>query len=190
MNRSLDGFLVSIGYLKDSSFNLAMKELIMSRRAIPLKVDGVFKPIERFETKSGYRAWRTHADSLLNSMPKSQSFDEDYDYAFSSKEKAASGGGLGWRGWTRIITFVGAATCGTFAVMKHLNVKKHKDRFNDISETQPSLGSVDEYIDWYIDNYVSLWLQKNSVRKNQDYRTIFGAGAGGLFFVGFLTFVF
>jgi len=194
MNRSLDGFLVSIGYLnypfvfEDSSFYLAMKELILSRHEVPLKVDGVFKPISRFETKKGYGAWRAHADSILNSMPKRpQSFDDDY--ALSSKEKAPSGGGLGWRGWTRILTFAGAATCGTFAVMKHLNVKKHKDRFNDISETQPS-GSWDEYTNWYIDNYEPLWRQKNAVRKNQDYRTIFGSAAGGLVLIGALTFVF
>jgi len=194
MKRSLDGFLVSIGYLnypfvfEDSSFYLAMKELILSRHEVPLKVDGVFKPISRFETKKGYGAWRAHADSILNSMPKPQSFDDDY--AFSSKEKAASGGGLGWRGWTRILTFAGAATCGTFAVMKHLNVKKHKDRFNDISETQQPLWSKDEYINWYIDNWENWWLEKNAVRKNQDYRTIFGAATGGLVLVGALTFVF
>ncbi|MDR2554532.1 MAG: PEGA domain-containing protein [Fibromonadaceae bacterium] len=193
MNRSLEGFLISISYLNypfvfgDSSFNLAMKELILSRREVPLKVDGAFKPIARFEAKEGYAAWRAHADSLLNGTLKPQSLD--VNYALSVKEGAA-GGGLGWRGWTRILTFAAAASSTTLAVMSHLNVVKYTDRFNNISKTRPSGVSKEEYTIWYTNNHESMQRNLDTVRDNETSRNISSVAAGVFAVAGILTFVF
>jgi len=98
MNRSLEGFLVSISYLNypfvsgDSSFNLAMKELMLSRKAVPLKVDGVFKPIGRFEAMEGYGAWRAHADSILSGQLKVQGLG--LDYALKGDKAGVAGQGF------------------------------------------------------------------------------------------------
>ncbi|MCL1955895.1 MAG: OmpA family protein [Fibromonadales bacterium] len=89
MNRSTEGFLVAVSYLNypfvsgDSSFNLAMKGLAISRKAVSLKVFGGFKPLGRFELMKGYRQWRTHADSLLNGTLKPQGLN----YALSNKQQ-------------------------------------------------------------------------------------------------------
>jgi len=189
MNRSLEGFLVGVSYLnypfvyRDSSYNLAMKELILSRKAVPLKVDGAFKPIAKFEAKEGYAAWRAHADSLLNGTLKPQSLD--VNYALSAKEGAA-GGGLGLRGWTRVLTFAAAATCGTFAVMKHLKAGDSADKFNSIKKDQPTTNANGEYTQWYN----SLKHNKDEAEKNETSRNIFGAAAGVFAVGGILTFVF
>jgi len=191
MNRSIEGFLVSISYLnypfvvRDSSFNLAMKELILSRKEVPLKVDGEFKRLGRFEAMEGYGAWRAHADSLLSGDLKPHGLDVSYALSGSGKD-ASAGGGLGWRGWTRILTFVGAATCGTLAVMKHLEVGDATDKFNDIKKNRPNMTSIDEYRQWYGD----LKHNEDIVRDNEKSRNIFGAVAGGFAVVGILTFVF
>jgi len=202
MNRSLEGFLVGVSYLnypfvyRDSSFNLAMKELILSRREVPLKVDGVFKPIARFEGMEGYAVWRAHADSLLNGTLKPQSLD--VNYALSAKEGAS--GGLGLRGWTRILTFAAAATCGTLAVMKHSKAGEYKDSYNNLNNTQPRAerdGNGDytqrykeAYTQWYKDNHVALENDKDAVKSNEGSRNIFGAVAGVFAVAGTLTFVF
>jgi len=166
MNRSTDGFLAGVSYLNypfisgDSSFNLAMKELSLARKAIPLKVDGIFKHIGRFEVMEGYNQWSIHKDSLLSGSLKAEGLDLNYALKGEKPKAVASeatdmaggtstsGGGLGWRGWTRILTFVPAVGLGTAAGIIHLN------------------------------------------KKNDNYRNIFGASAGGLAVVGILTFVF
>jgi len=136
----------------------------------------------------GYGAWRAHADSILSGELKPRGLD--INYALSSEKDGASGGGLGWRGWTRILTFVGAATCGTFAVMKQMKVTKHADRYNDISKTKDDIKSKTEYENWYRKNYDDLKSNLDAVNENKKSRDIFGAAAGGFVFVGILTFVF
>jgi hypothetical protein len=132
MNRSTDGFLVSVNYLNypfvfndSSSFNLAMKELALSRKAVLLEVGGSFKPLNRFESMEGYSQWRTHADSLLSGSLKAQ--DLDLNYALNgekAKEAAdeasqASGGGLGWRGWTFLGVGVVSAIVAGILIFVH-----------------------------------------------------------------------
>jgi len=130
MNRSTDGFLTGVSYLnypfvsKDSSsFNIAMKELALSRKAIPLKVEGSFKPLGKFELMEGYGSWRAHADSLLRGELKGQGLDLNYVINGENAKVAAGeassdgGGGLGWRGWTRFLTFTAAIAFGTAAII-------------------------------------------------------------------------
>jgi hypothetical protein len=170
MNRSTAGFLAGVSYLnypfvsRDSSFNLAMKELSLSRKAIPLKVDGTFKHIGRFEVMEGYNQWSIHKDSLLSGTLKAEGLDLNYILKGEKPKMAATdatdaaggtstaGGGLGWRGWTRIFTFIPAVGLGTAAGIIHFNAEKNK--------------------------------------KNENYRNILGASAGGLALVGIFTFVF
>jgi hypothetical protein len=133
MNRSTNGFLASVSYLNypfvssDSSFYLAMKEIALSRKAIPLKMEGTFKHIGRFEVMEGYNQWSTHKDSLLSGSLKAQGLDLNYALkgekpktvaeaaVVANEASAASEGGLGWRGWTRIFTFTATAALGTTA---------------------------------------------------------------------------
>jgi len=195
MNRSIEGFLVGISYLnypfvvKDSSFNLAMKELILSRKSVPLKVDGEFKRIDRFEAMDGYGAWRAHADSLLNGMLKPQGLDLNYALSGGGKEAVSGGGGgLGWRGWTRIVAFTATAAFGTLAVMKNMKVADYKDKFNKINndKNKPTTNVNGEYSQWYAEVKHN-W---DAVNDNEKSRNIFSGLAGGFAAVGILTFVF
>jgi len=203
MNRSTEGFIAGVSYISypfvvgDSSFNLAMKELSLSRKAVPLKVEGAFKPIGRFGAMEGYGKWRSHADSLLSGALKVQGLDLDYALK-GEKAKEADGvagivGGFGWRGWTKILAFTAAATCGTLAVVKHLKAAEHKDEFNKISRTAPAANDPkyeDKYDDWYRKNYSGLQENLNNVNDNNRYRNIYGAFAGIFAVAGGLTFVF
>jgi len=195
MNRSTDGFLAGVSYISypfvsgDSSFNLAMKELSLSRKTVPLKVEGAFKPIGRFETMEGYGAWHAHADSLLSGALKIQGLDLNYalkgEKAKEAADAASGGSGLGWRGWTRILTFTAAAACGTLTVVKHLKAADYKDKLKGPKDPN-------EYANWYKDNEnngnFKEWGDK--VNENENYRNIYGAAAGVFVFAGGLTFVF
>ena len=201
MNRSTDGFIAGVSYISypfvvgDSSFNLAMKELSLSRKAVPLKVEGAFKPIGRFGAMEGYGKWRLHADSLLGGALKSQGFDLNYALKGEKAKEAAGAagssgdGGLGWRGWTRILAFSSAAVCGTLAVVKHLKAKEHKDRFNEIKKTRPDMMALEDDV-WYEKNYDSLKENKDQYDKNAQYSTIYGAFAGIFAIAGGLTYAF
>jgi len=189
MNRSTDGFLVNISYISypfishDSSFNLAMKELSLSRKTVPLKVEGAFMPIGRFEAMEGYGAWRAHADSLLSGKLKPRNLGLDYALKGEKAKEAAevasdAGGGLGWRGWTRIVTFTAMAACGTLAVMKHLKAEDAKKKAGDIN---PYKSSSDKDA-WYA--------QDKIYKDNMSQRNIFGIGAGVSLGVATLTFIF
>jgi hypothetical protein len=184
MNRSIEGFSASISYLNypfvfgDSSFNLAMKELALSRKAVPLKVEGEFKRQTRFEGMEGYAAWRAHADSLLSGALK------------PGLDFAAAGSGLSLRGWARILAFTATATFGTLAVMKHLKAGEYTDKFNDINNTKQPTMSKEEYTKWYDNNKGALKDNEDVVRDSEKYRNIFGVAAGGFAVAGILTFVF
>jgi hypothetical protein len=200
MNRSTDGFVTSVNYINypfisgDSSFNLAMKNISLSRKATQLKSEGGFKTLGRFESMKGYNAWRAHADSLLSGALKPKGLDLDYalkgEKAKEAAEAAGSGEGLdlGWRGWTRIAAFTATAAFGTLAVMKHLKATKHEDKFKDINKTMPAAAS--EYNTWYRRNYDGLKENVNGVKDNESSRNIFGIGAGVFAIAGALTFVF
>jgi len=197
MNRSTEGFLVGVSYLnypfiyKDSaSFNLAMKELALSRKTIPLKVDGAFKPLSGFESMEGYGPWRVHADSLLGGALKAQGLDLNYALkgekpkVASGETSTASGDGLGWRGWTRILTFTAAAVFGTVAFVKHLDAGNNKDKIKKNDKLDPS---SQEYDQWY---YNDREKKVKSLNDNEISRNIFGAGAGIFAVGGIATFFF
>jgi len=202
MNRSTEGFLANISYISypfvshDSSFNLAMKELSLSRKAVPLKVEGMFMPIGRFEAMEGYGAWRAHADSLLSGQLKANGLG--LDYALNKGEKAkeaagaasdASGSGLGWRGWTRILAFTATAAFGTLAVLNHLDAEDAKDKIKKTNKTWTG-GNKDQYTVWYNKNYPDLLKQKKKVEDSESSRNIFGIGAGVSAVAATMTFIF
>jgi len=203
MNRSIEGFLAGITYLNypfisgDSSYNLAMKELTLSRKTVPLKVNGTFKNLGKFEAMEGYGHWSIHKDSLLSGLLKPQGLDFNYAIkgekpkiavaeANESAEAKSSGGGLGWRGWTRIITFTVAAGLGTVAVLSHLKAEKNKKDFDKLKKEDTKNLNERQYTDWYneLDGH------KKDTEKSEKNRTIFGAGAGGFAFIGLITFIF
>ena len=196
MNRSTEGFLAGVSYINypfisgDSSFNLAMKELSLSRRAVPLKVEGAFKPIGRFEEMEGYGKWRTHVDSLLSGALKAQGLDLNYALKDEKAKEAANettGSWFGWRGWTRILTFTAAAALGTFAVVKHLKAEDAKKNIKNLNKTY---NPEDDYNAWYSENYNDYKKYKNSLEDSESYRNIFGVSAGVFAIGGTLTFFF
>jgi hypothetical protein len=198
MNRSTEGFVASVSYINypfvsgDSSFNLAIKELSLTRKMVPLKVDGVFSPIGRFAAKEGYGVWRIHADSLLSGTLKVQGLDLNYALkGEKAKEPAseASSSGLGWPGRIRILTFSAAAVCGTAAVVKHLAANKAEKKYNDIMKTAPARNDS-EYTNWYANNLDELNKNLSNSNENKKHRNIFGVTAGVLVVAGGLTFVF
>ncbi|MDR2595105.1 MAG: PEGA domain-containing protein [Fibromonadaceae bacterium] len=207
MNRSIDGFLIGVSYLnypfvfKDSSFNLAMKDLAISRKAIPLKLEGGFKPLNRFELMEGYGKWRIHVDSLLSGTLKTNSC-LDLDYVIGKKRcegdglpttataepynKPESSDGLSWRGWTRIVTFSAAAIFGTVAIMRHLDAVDYTNKANKETKKMISDPTNSEYPTW----------EKNRERykdrsiESSDSKVNFSIGAGVFAVAGALTFVF
>ena len=203
MNRSIDGFLAGVSYLnypfisRDTSFNIAMKELALSRKAIPLKVDGTFKNIGKFEAMEGYAHWSIHKDSLLSGLLKPQGFDLNYALkgekpkiaateASEKSEAKSSGGGLGWRGWTRIVSFSAMASAGTLAVLSHLKAEKNKKDFDKLKKEDTKNLNERQYTDWYnkLDGY------KTDTEKSETERTIYSIGVGGFAFIGLITFIF
>ena len=208
MNRSIEGFLAGVSYINypfiisgDSSYisyNLAMKELLISRKAVPLKVNGTFKNIGKFEAMEGYGPWSIHKDSLLSGLLKPQGLDLNYALKgerpkiavaeATETTEAKSSGGLGWRGWTRIVSFTAMAGLGTVAVLSHLNAEKNKKDFNKITKEEPKTKAG--YETWYNENYKDLEKYKKDTEKNETNRTFFGAGAGGFAFIGLITFIF
>jgi len=205
MNRSTAGFGVGVSYLNypfvsgDSSYNLAMYALALRRNSTPLKVDGTFKSIGKFEVMEGYNQWRARKDSLLSGVLKAQGLDLNYalkgekpkliaaEATEAASETSKSGGGLGWRGWTRIFTFIPAVGLGTVATLSHIKADKNKKDFKKIKDNEePNNPTRSEYEDWYD----KLDKQKEDTKKKEDLRNILGAGAGGLAFVGLITFIF
>jgi len=202
MNKSTEGFLAGVSYLNypfvsgDSSYNLAMKELAISRKAAPLKTYGAFMDIGKFEVMEGYNQWHAHKDSLLSGALKVQGFDLNYalkgekakmaaEVAMSTSEESnANDGGMGWRGWTRILTFTATAGLGAFAVLNHLDANDNKKEFEKTKEARPQ--ATKDYEPWYND----LKDKKEKVEKHETNRTYFSVGAGVFAVAGILTFVF
>jgi len=203
MNRSTDGFLVGLSYLNypfisdSSAFNLAMKELVLSRKAISLKIiGGDFKSVERFESMEGYGPWRNHADSLLSGSLKANNC-LDLDYAIGKKScgdptvatadatSSIALPSLGRRGWTRIATFTAAAVLGVVAIQKNSEANKNARDANNISRTHSS-----ELSDHTSPEYIAWSAKKAASEDNESSRNTFGAFAGIFAVGGILTFVF
>jgi hypothetical protein len=198
MNRSADGFVANVNYINypftsgDSSFNIAMRELSLSRKATPLNAEGGFKSLRKFETMRGYGAWRARADSLLSGSLKPQGLDLDYALKGEKAKDLAkgSGKGLGWRGWTRILAFTATAACGTLAAMKHLKAEEYKDKFNSINKTAPNTNYNGEWDAWNNEKYKDLKDNVDGGNDNRNYRNIYGIGMGVFAVAGTMTFVF
>jgi len=195
MNRSTDGFLTSISYINypfvsgDSSFYLAMKELSLSRKAVPLKVAGEFKSIGRFEAMAGYGAWRAHADSLLKGELKAKGLDLNYALNDGSIKPAKEPGeGLGWRTWTRIVAFTGVAVFGTLAVVKNSDAEDAKKKIKEKKKTWN--GDPDVYETWYNENISYFKSQANKLEDSESSRNIFGICAGVSAIAATVTFIF
>jgi len=210
MNRSTDGFLVGISYLnypfvfKDSSFNLAMKNLSLSRKAVPLKLEGGFKTLNRFELLEGYNKWRAHADSLLSgSLKINACLDLDYVVgkkrcegfntpitatAEPSTQSGSSGGlDLDWRTWTRIVAFSAATVFGILTISKHLDVVDYTNKANDMHMPNPSSP---DYPQWYENNGNTYSNYVTKRKAANDSKFIFGIGTGIFAAAGIATFYF
>jgi len=176
INRADPGFIAILQFInfpfktESHNVNLAMSKIQLSRNGVGFNIEGSFAEIERYKSKEGYAPWKTRADSLLSGALKPQGFD----YAYVSgrpaaKEiavdaKAESSGGLGWRGWTRIVTYTLAAGCAGATVFKHTKVEKWRDKdYDDFSGRK---------------------------KANKEQRLIYGIGAGGFALAGTLTFLF
>ena len=203
MNRNTDGFVTGVSYLNypfvsDSfSFNLAMKELAISRKAISLKAWGAFKSLGKFENMKGYIPWRAHADSLLSGTLQSNNcFDLDYVIGkkacgdgttvvvSSSSSTESSLPSLGWRGWTRIFTILPAVVLGVVAVMDY---KESVRWANNASKEGKKIKSGDPP-----DSPERVNFNKYSTNSDNSYKSTvkFGIGAGIFAIGGALTFVF
>ncbi|GBU23616.1 hypothetical protein R83H12_00232 [Fibrobacteria bacterium R8-3-H12] len=190
MNRSTDGFLAGVSYLNypfvsgdADSLYLAMKELSVSRKTVPLKVDGAFKTLGEFESMEGYGAWRTHADSLLSGSLKPQGLGLDYVLKGEQEKKPGSSGGGLSLGWPAL-SFTAAAVFGVAAVVKHLKAENYK---NKISKMPPMPQQNDpKYGPWVKE----VRTNGNILNDNERYRSIYGAGAGVFAIAGVLTLVF
>jgi len=196
MNRTVSGFAANLQFInfpfeaESGKVNLAMSRLLLSKNGLDLKVDGSFSELMRYRSEAGYEAWRLRADSLLSGSLKPRGLG--YIYAMGAKAaaedasaaKSEDSGGLGWRGWTRIIAFTAAAACGGFAVYKHLEAQKKLDELNDLKNNVPTDDSaITEWVKKYDEN-------ADAVRKNELQRNIYGGVAGVFAVGGIVTFFF
>ncbi|MDR2732687.1 MAG: PEGA domain-containing protein [Fibromonadaceae bacterium] len=199
LNRTAPGFVTALQYINypfEADFanvNLAMSKLQLSMNGQDLQVYGSFGELAKYKSMEGYDAWKLHADSLLKGTLKPQGLD--YAYAMgkaAAKDVTAenvakgkeSGGGLGWRGWTRILTYTLAAGCVGAGVVKHLKARKYEDKLGDLKDNFPEDEAL--YANWR-KSYNS---DADVVNNNISQRNLYGAGAGVLFLAGTLTFIF
>jgi hypothetical protein len=113
------------------------------------------------------------------------------DYALKgdkAKDAAnmASGDGLGWRGWTRIVAFTATAAFGTLAVMKHLDAADAKDEISKLKKNKPNVNDKVVYTKWY-NKYEK---EAKAVKDNESSRNLFGICAGVSAVAATMTFVF
>jgi len=133
--------------------------------------------------------YETYRNSLLQSyetleknITEAETLKEEMAKAAAVDASKSSGEGLGWRGWTRILTFTAAAACGAVAVMKHREMKDSEKEIADLNKA-PSTDNYDDYRQRYEQ------LNANYDEK-KSHRNIFGAAAGVFVVGGTLTFVF
>ncbi|MCL2259898.1 MAG: PEGA domain-containing protein [Fibromonadales bacterium] len=173
MNRAAPGLAVNLQFINYpfNDVNLAMSSLQLSKNGVNFKVDGSFSEIGRYKSEGGYAEWKLRADSLLSGTLKAQGLD----YAFAmgraatkevvatSSAKDESGSGLGWRGWTRIITYTLAAASGGASIYKHFEMEDGKDKYGANADL---------------------------VKERKNHRNIYTITAGTLALVGTITFLF
>ena len=203
MNRSTSGFLATVHYLNypfvsnGSSLNLAIKDLSLSRKTVPLKVTGEFKQSAQIKSMDGYDAWRFRADSLLQGTLKPQNLDYAYamgkgaakEAATVAKSEKSSGEGLGWRGWTRIAAFSAAGIFGIAAISKNSDVKDREKKYNELVKSHPDVNTP-EYDVWFGTNRNEINRRGKNIKDAESARNTFGAIAGILGVAGAVTFFF
>jgi hypothetical protein len=190
LNRSAPGFAGVLHFINypfgtgSEDVNLAMSKLQLSKDGQDLKTEGVFGEIERYKSIEGYNVWKVRADSLLSGTLKSQGLDYAYAMgraaakdATAQADESESSGGLGWRGWTRIVTFTAAATLVTLGVLKNFEMEDKKDESDELRVAYP----VDEE---------KFEKTQKQFKDAKSQRNMFFGIAGGCAFVGILTFVF
>ncbi|MCL2260327.1 MAG: PEGA domain-containing protein [Fibromonadales bacterium] len=197
MDRAMPGFAASLQFINfpfvsgSSEVNLAMSRLQLSRGGMDLKVEGSFSEIEQYRQAAGYANWKLRADSLLSGSLKPQGLD--YAYAmnksatkFSKSEGGSGSSFLGWRGWTRLLTFGAAAGLTMGAVFKQININDRLDEIDILKAGVPHPGVAANDDKWKVD-YNS---KKKSVERNELQRNLFGLAAIGCFAAGGVTFLF
>jgi len=207
MDRASPGFAANLQYInfpfetEAGSVNLAMSKLSLSRNGFDFKVEGSFGEIERYKSGSDYGTWKVRADSLLSDKLKPQGLDYAYAMGKAAAKDAAkddSGDGLGWRGWTRIVTYTLAAGCAGAAVFKHLKAEDYKDKRSDLynKKIEPIIPSIidrsanakDKAEYETLSGKYNYYLDR--LEKNENQRLIYGIGAGVLALGGTVTFFF
>jgi hypothetical protein len=201
LNRSAPGFATTVQFINypfetdsSGSVNLAMKKLLLSNGGQELKVEGVFSEIGRYKAVDGYGAWKLYADSLLSGALKAQGLDYKYAMGSSAAKEAAkkesSGSGLGWRGWTRIVTFTGATVFGTLGFLKNHDYIKADNKRKELENNLPPLPlenpRTTAQAEW-IKEYDSNDKKRNDSNVS---RIILFSASGVLATVGVITFFF
>jgi hypothetical protein len=208
LNRSKPGFAASlqfinfpfeVSFITDSvsvteSVNLAMSKLLISNNGQDLKVEGSYGEIERYKLMDGYNAWKLRADSLLNGSLKPK--DLDYAYAMGRAKAAAKdvqnedhkndNSGLGWRGWTRILTFAVAISMGGTAGYKHYEADKWLKDIEKLKNNVPPGAAHNQNDNWK----KAYNADKDLVETKELHRNIYGIAAGVCALVGTMTFFF
>ncbi|MDR1830343.1 MAG: PEGA domain-containing protein [Candidatus Fibromonas sp.] len=196
MDRSVPGFVANLQFINypfktDSlNVNLGMSKLLLSKSGLDLKVEGSFGEIERYKSVEGYDVWKLHADSLLSGSLKSQGFDYNYAMGKAAVKEVADkdkgkeeGSGLGWRGWTRIVTFTAAVALGGLAVYNHVDAQDNKKEMDKLKDNMPDLAGIESWTKKF-DGYAK------DKKDSEDQRLIFGIGAGVFALGGVATFFF
>jgi hypothetical protein len=201
LNRAAPGFAGVLHFINypftanSESVNLAMSKLQLSKDGQDLKTEGAFGEIERYKSIEGYSAWKFRADSLLRGALKPQGLD--YAYAMgkaaakdakASVDEDESSDGLGWRGWTRVMTFTAAAAFAGVAAYK--NFFELKDKNSEISDQRDLISRIDAGGGNSTGERNRLNGMQDKAESIETQRSIFFGAAGGCAFVGLLTFVF
>ncbi|MCL2284221.1 MAG: PEGA domain-containing protein [Fibromonadales bacterium] len=189
INRADPGITVNLQIINYpfGEVNLAMSKLLLSRNGLDFDVYGSFGEIERYKLEEGYAGWKLRADSLLTGKLRPQNLDYNYAMGKAAVREATapekeSGGGLGWRGWTRIIAFTAAASFTGLAVYKHLDAQDKKDDKKRLEEDKYPADPDD----WNKKHNKA----KKSVEDAESSRNTFGIVAGVFAIGGVATFFF
>jgi len=198
IDRAKPGLLTSVQYINfpfKNSVNLAMSNIQISRNGVNFRVEGSFSEIERYKSEEGYDSWKPRADSLKQGTLKPQGLDYAYAVSrdavkFVDPPKKESSGGLGWRGWTRIITFTAAAICGGLAIRKHSAANDKRTEWESVKAD--AVNYIDPEKEWEAEN---IWKPRyveaaNALETEESGRNTFSAMAAVFAAAGTLTFFF
>jgi len=99
----------------------------------------------------------------------------------AAETQRSEGGGLGWRGITRIAVFSAAAVLGATTIYKHL---ESRDRFEELDNLRtPDFNDTDGWKGQYN-------AKADELRDKENQRNLFGALAGVCVLSGTVTFFF